>query len=361
MKILITADIHCGIPGKIDDCIWAMRTMREYAKKNDISVVVVLGDLFHNRVDINIMVLMKVSEFLDEAKFEYNQDWIIFPGNHDMFMRHNWDVNSLRSFKRIVTLIDDVALIKIYGKKFRIIPFVQHEDVYMDILDRVNNMASDDEILLTHIGTTGAKYNSCFLMRHWGHVNFDNTKFKKVFAGHFHIHQEFKNIYIPGSPIPFRHDEGMVDHGFFVYDLDQDDVEFVNIDIGMELIGGNKPQEFWTISDDKIDDIKDFSNMNVRIMLNDNTKSRVELDEIKNRILDGGAVKVSFMKLKEKDDESDKKLGDHSGTLDPIKLFEEFIGRDRPDLDLNLLTALNKKIIDESFDKVQALNEDEID
>jgi len=33
-----------------------------------------------------------------------------------------------------MTLIDDYALIKIHGRRFRIVPFIQYEDVYMDVI-----------------------------------------------------------------------------------------------------------------------------------------------------------------------------------------------------------------------------------
>jgi DNA repair exonuclease SbcCD nuclease subunit len=358
MKVLITADIHCGVPDRLNDCMWALRTMREYAKQNGIEVVVVLGDLFHNRVDINIKILSEISQFLDEAKFEYDQEWVMFPGNHDMFMRHSWDVNSLSGFRRIATLLDDVALIKIHGRKFRIIPFIQHEDMYMEVLEKVNKRASDDEILLTHIGTTGAKYNSCFLMKHWGHVNFDETKFKKIFVGHFHVHQEFKNVYIPGSPIPFRHDEGMVAHGFYTLDLDTDEVDFVDIDVGKELIGGVSPPEFWTITEEGLNNIPDPVNTNIRIML-DSPKNRDELDRIKHDLMTKGALKVVFMKTKEKDELSPAEDVGSVGTMDPLTLFDKFLEADKPALDKQMLRNLNKKIIEESFEQVQALQEED--
>ena len=60
MKIIITADIHNGVPKRLDDCIWSMRTIRNYAYENDIGVILILGDLFHDRYSLDIDILTQV-------------------------------------------------------------------------------------------------------------------------------------------------------------------------------------------------------------------------------------------------------------------------------------------------------------
>jgi hypothetical protein len=273
------------------------------------------------------------------------QDWLIFPGNHDMFMRHTWDVNSLRPIKRLITLIDDVALVRIGGRRFRIIPFIQNEQSYMTVVDAMSEKAEDGEILLTHIGVTKAKYNSCFLMQHWGSIGFEHTKFDKVFAGHFHCQQHFDNIYIPGSPLPFRFDEGMVPHGFYQLDCESGEAEFINISIGESLIGGNAPPDFITITESTIDELEKLDRTNVRIIL-DTTKSRDELDRIRQKLESQGASKVTWMKAKEQEQE----MPGETEALEPMKLFETFIDHDKPKgMNRELLITLNKQIVEEAF------------
>jgi DNA repair exonuclease SbcCD nuclease subunit len=345
-KIIITADVHCGAKNKLDDCIWALGTIREYAKEHGIETVIVLGDLFHDRVNLNIKVISKVADFLDDTKFKYGQEWAVFPGNHDMFMRHSWGVNSLRPIRRLITLIDDVALIKIDGHKFRIIPFIQREEIYMKVLEHINERASEDEILLTHVGITGAKYNTCFLMQHWGMVNFDDTKFKRVFAGHFHCNQKVDKVYIPGSPLPFRFDEGMVDHGFYELDLDADRVEFININRGESLIGGEAPPDYITIIDDQLADV-DVTRKNVRVRLTE-TKSRDELDRIRNDLESRGAIKVTWMRVEEVETD----MAGDGAVMEPSTLLEKYYDHDKPSgLSKQLLLSLNKQVLSEAFDR----------
>jgi len=345
-KIAISADIHCGISNKLDDCIWALKTIREYAKNHDIDVVVILGDLFHDRVNLNIKVISEVAAFFDDAKYQYNQDWLLFPGNHDMFMRHTWNINSLRPIKRLITLIDDYGLIKIGDRRFRIVPFIQHEDVFMKVIEHVGSQTKDGDILLTHIGISGAKYNSCFLMQHWNVVDFSNAPFAKIFAGHFHCHQEINNVYIPGSPIPFRFDEGMVDHGFYV--LDGDAVEFINIKEGEELLGTSAPPDYITMSENNIDGTN-LANCNVRVIL-EATRSRDELNMLRMKLEAQGALKISWMKAKEEA----KEMPREQAILEPDNLFSKFVDFDQPKgLNKQLLLALNKKIVEEGFDANQ--------
>jgi DNA repair exonuclease SbcCD nuclease subunit len=343
MRILIAADVHCGLENKLNDCMWALRTIREYAKENDINVVVILGDLFHNRVNLNIKVITEVVSFLDDTKYEYGQEWLIFPGNHDMFMRHTWDVNSLKPIRRLITLIDDVGLVKIGDRRFRIVPFIQNEKVYMNMLRHFENQTEDGDILLTHIGVSNAVHNSCFLLRHWSVVDFSDTKFDKVFAGHFHCGQHFDKVYIPGSPIPFRFDEGMVKHGFYDFNCDNGDTEFIDINKGIDLIGGTPPPDFITINEADIHNA-DVNNKNVRVVIG--TKSRDELNRIRCEFESRGATKVSWMKV----EEQDREMPTETAALDPISLFEKYVGYDNPKgLDRTTLVSLNKKVVEDAF------------
>jgi DNA repair exonuclease SbcCD nuclease subunit len=352
MKIIVCADIHCGVHNKLDDCLWSMRTIRQYARENGIDVVMVAGDLFHDRVNLNIKVISDVADFLDETKYTYGQEWVMFPGNHDMFLRHTWDINSLRPMKRLMTLINDVALIKIGGRRFRIIPFIQNEDVYMSVLDYYDDKAEDGEVLLTHVGVSGATSNVCFLMQHWGAVRFDQTKFEKVFAGHFHCNQQIGKVLIPGSPLPFRFDEGMVSHGFYEYDIESGEAKFIDIKIGNRLIGGTPPPDFITILEPDAAGL-DLSNCNVRIML-DTTKSRDELNDIRAKLESKGAIKISWIKAKEKELSSNAEA-----PVEPTSLFEKYLIYDKPKgLNEQLLIGLNKQILDESFSLKPELEED---
>lgn len=229
-KIAITSDIHFGVPGRLNDILWACRTIREYCYAAGIDTVLVLGDLFHDRRSLDIEVLSHVSRFFEQTTDDYHQQWIVFPGNHDMFLRHSWDINSLTPLRKHLTVIEDVKVLQIDETRFWVLPFITYEKSYMRVLKAIQSKAQEGDNLLTHIGIRGATMNTCFLLQNWSIIDFEEFAFHKVYTGHFHNKQQIgENVWYPGSPIPFKFDEGDVAHGFYCLDLDTDTHKFINI------------------------------------------------------------------------------------------------------------------------------------
>ncbi|MEM3000648.1 MAG: metallophosphoesterase [Candidatus Nitrosocaldus sp.] len=353
MKIIITSDIHFGIPNKLDHSMWAAKVIRQYAATNGIDIVLILGDLFHDRTSLNIQVLVDVYDFLDDTDRNYGQEWMAFPGNHDMFLKNSWKINSIRPLGRVIKIIDDIKAISINGTRFWILPFVHYESAYMKVVDAISNKASDDDILLTHIGVAGAKLNECFMLKHWSIVDFTNTRFKRVYSGHFHCYQQVgSKTWYPGSPIPFRFDEGLVDHGFLVYDTERGEHDFVNIfTVGKELLPNDTPApDYITCIDDHINNANVNGNY-VRVCLSRDYTDN-ELNNIRQSLMDRGALAIKFMKAIQ-DENTHIQHTAQSKMGDGIKLFEKWVEYDKPDyLDSNKLKEINKTIIEEGFERL---------
>jgi DNA repair exonuclease SbcCD nuclease subunit len=360
--IAITADIHFGVPGRLDDILYACKTMREYCKLANIDTILVLGDLFHDRRYLEIDVLSATYKFFEEAKNDYGQRWVVFPGNHDMFLRHSWKINSLTSFSNVTTIIEDICKLEIERQNFWILPFITLEKSYMTILNNINNLADEHDILLTHIGVNGAVMNTCFTLKDWGLVNFDDTKFKRIYTGHFHSKQSIDNrVYYPGSPIPFKFDEGDVAHGFYDLDLDSLEHKFINIwKAGKRFFPNDTPPpQYCNILDTQIDQLtnEDISHNKIRIALSSDT-SEDKKREIKEKLSSLGATSVGWMELKQtiKEDEivhiTDLKT-------DLFKVYLETNPKLLKDYDLELMVRLNSEIIrdgDEQYSLSQNLD-----
>lgn len=297
MKVLLTADVHCGY--RKWEPIWALKVMREYAKVEGIEHVVVMGDLFDDRQKLSIDILNDVIEFFEELENNYDQEWIAFIGNHDMFMKNSWDINSLKILNKYINVISDISKFDIDGRLFWCIPFMHYESAYMNVVSDVDKQASENDILLTHIGVKNASLNNCFLLKNWSIVDFENTKFEKVFAGHFHCHQSIGKLTYPGSPIPFRFDEGLVPHGFLVYDTESGQHEFIEIfEIAKDLgFDENRPPDYITIDDVDIDSVEADREC-VRVNLTKHYSS-LELDNLRDKLINKGAIRVSWHKFKE--------------------------------------------------------------
>jgi len=345
-NIIITADIHFGLAKKLDDILWSVRHIREYAKINDVEIVCVLGDLFHDRENINIEVLNAVYLFLAETKNVYGQQWVLFPGNHDLYMRNTWDINSLHFLNDVATIVEEVKLINILNSRFWIVPFIHFESVYMKIVEAVEELYEDKDVLLTHIGVHNATLNECYMLKNWSTVNFDNSKFDIVFAGHFHCKQKVgDNVWYPGSPIPFRFDEGMVSHGFIEYDLDSRKIKFIDL-FELDLIEGPKPPGYITLTDDMLDCDIELDGDNVRIQLN-REYSKDELFRIRESFSKRGVSSIKFMKMKEeKIDLDDRQSKSDLSLNSPLDLFDKWLKHDQPKkLNIEFLQKLNEEVV----------------
>lgn len=350
MKIIITADIHNGVPKRMNDCIWSMRTIRDYAHKNDISVILILGDLFHDRFSIDIDVLTQVYDFFDETDKDYEQKWMCFPGNHDMFLKNSWRVNSLRPLARLLDIYEDVSLIKIDGHRFWILPFIHFESAYMNVLAKVEEQHEEGDVLLTHIGVNGASLNECFLLKNWNIVTFTDSPFDRIYTGHFHCTQQVgHNLWYPGSLIPFRFDEGVVDHGFFVYDMESREHEFVKTyEVGPSE---SRPPDYLTVPCDDINP-DHLPGNKIRVIL-DREYTGNELDEIRSGLIEQGAVSVNWLKPKEKELDIRKAQLEGANISSIDNIFVAWLEHDQPkDMNNELLIKLNDQIVQESKEKI---------
>jgi len=350
-KIAITADIHFGVPGRLDDIIWSCKVMREYCHRAGIDTVLVLGDLYHDRRTLEIDVLHHVTKFFEETKEKYNQNWIVFPGNHDMFLRHSWEINSLTAIGKNITIIEELKLLELDDRKFWVLPFVTYEHAFMQVISQLEGQVEKDDCLLTHIGIRGASYNTCFLLKDWSIVNFENTPFSRVYTGHFHNKQQIgENIWYPGSPIPFKFDEGDIPHGFYVYDLEEDTHKFINIWKAGKKFYPNEiaPPQFHTFLDELLSEktTDDVNNNIIRVALQREHTMDEKL-EIRQHLIELGARVVRWWDATKK---ANDKIEANQDRLMPEhgNLFRAFFESDKTAKTKNL----DEKILFRTHDDV---------
>lgn len=352
-KILITADIHQGVPGRLQDILWSLRVIRTYAQHHNIDTIVSLGDMFHDRHALEIDVLCAAHDFFLVSKRDYNQTWITFPGNHDMFLKHSWQINSLKVFQDTLYIIDTVKILKLNDVRFWILPFIHLESAYMRILHKIYEQYQDGDVLLTHIGTTGAIKNVCFLLKDWSIVSFHDAPFDQIYTGHFHTTQQVgRNVYYPGSPIPFKFDEGDSEHGFFVYDLDRRTHNFVNIwEVGAKYFPNETPPpNYLTIAEEMLNEITPTiaTNNILRIATAaDYTPQRRH--EIETHLKTSGAAAVRWMNVAA--DATYTAIRKHLTDHNQIDLFESWLEVDKSNLsnlDVGLLRRLHTDVATEA-------------
>jgi len=358
-KVILTADIHLGVVGRLNDIIFSCRVMREYAHSNGIDTAIVLGDLFHDRQTLDISMLNSASRFFEETSKQYDQQWIVFPGNHDLFLKHSWDVTSLVPMRKHLTVIEDIKAIKLDEQRFIILPFITYEKSYMKVLRKIaDTVYEPGDKLLTHIGVCGAALNTCFLLKDWSIVKFDDLPFDRIYTGHFHSAQQIGNVYYPGSPIPFKFDEGDVPHGFYVYDTETNEHEFIDIweAAKKHIPDETPPPQFCTILDEQIPILTeaDINNNMIRIGLQ-REYSDNEKKQIQNQLKEMGARVVRWLDINKKEQEAQQK----ASSIQTQNLFQEWTKNDTKgtkDLDTALLKTLHDEVAQEG-DEEYALNQ----
>ncbi len=372
MKIALVADVHFGLQGRTDEILYSLCAIREYCHKNGIEAWLILGDLFHDRRGVAWDVLGRVYKFFEETKIKYGQHVISFPGNHDMFLKNSFEFHSMSALKGVLQVIDDIALIKVGDQRFRIIPFIHYEDVFMGAVNTIlkDKDTAKDDIILTHCGVKDASLNECFLLKYWSVVDFTDVP-HKVFTGHFHCNQQVgDNLWYPGSPLAFNFSEGMVDHGFIVYDTETAKHEFVSLQSADQSVVeedrklfpiSGKPAKFITITDEMLKDgsVIDLSGNNIRIAIS-RDYNREEISDIRNTLMGKGARNVTLMRLKEQEVELSDEERSGLSVGKPDELLRLWLEKDKPDhISKDLLFALNKGVIEEGNERVIVGSEEE--
>jgi DNA repair exonuclease SbcCD nuclease subunit len=357
MRLCISADAHVGVNGKLKDIMWAMSKIRQYNHERDIDTWFMLGDLMHDRESVGTSELYALTQFLDDTDIKYGQQMHVLVGNHDMYLKNSWEINSLRPLSRHIKVYDSVQSVSIDGRRIWILPFIYYENEYMARLAEIESNISKDDILFTHIGVRGAKFNACFLLQSWSTVDFAQSAFQRVLAGHFHCHQEVGRVTYPGSIIPYKFDEGDVDHGFLILDTDTLKCDFVSIWDGVKP-GEYRPPQYLTFDSDDLSDLSLVNGNVIRILTSKEYITQNKLMEIRQSVIDAGAVDVRWMHIATKDDVQSIEMA-KMATSKASELFERYMNADKSAKELNssLLLKMNSEIVAEG-DRLYEVQED---
>lgn len=346
MKICMIADVHVGVPGRLNDIMWALRRTRQYCAEHDIKHIVVLGDMLHDREQIRVEDLNVLVDFLIETDEKFGITIITFPGNHDMYLKNSWEINSLKPLTRYCKSYHDISRLELGGVRFWIVPFIHYESNYIKVIDAISRKHRDGDVLLTHIGVRSSTLNMCFLLKSWSVVDFSDCPFDRIYAGHFHIHQQVgSNLWYPGSLIPFKFDEGDTDHGFIVFDTTTRTHEFVNL---WEQDDADRPPQFLTLDDSSLNSLDaDTINGNIIRVALSKEYTHNQLADIRRTVQAMGAKDVRWMNLASKEEKDN--IVAAQGTASSVSdLFERFAKADRDgikNLNFKLLLKFNTEIM----------------
>ena len=219
--------------------------MRDYCLTNKIDNVLMSGDMFHKRANIEVVVFNATYKVLDSF---YNCGITIhaIAGNHDQVDSSQIPVSAIHSFKEIVHVIEKPTCFSIQNEsgddcvEVAAIPYSKDKQFILDSIEELRTSlgsSANSAILLTHLGVTGGKVGSgMYVMSDeysLGDLQYDQWKY--VVLGHYHQPQFLAyNTFYCGTPVQNSfNDELPWDNGyngFFVIDTNKRyDAEFIPI------------------------------------------------------------------------------------------------------------------------------------
>lgn len=261
MKVLMLSDIHFGL--NIDNPLFykinldLFGWLADLCKAEQIHEVFILGDVFHNRKNVNLLTLNNCYECLNKLNF---CDIHILTGNHDCYYSENSEFHSLDFLKgwSNISIYDQITYKNFYGKEVGIVPW---SGKYFD------KKLNPCDLILGHFELVGFEYGSATVRDGTNTAIFEDIPL--ILSGHFHKYQDQsrkgQRIVYLGSP--YQHNWGELDEKY-VHILD-----FSNMKL--KKIKNTISPKHVKIS--KLDDLKKLDSQQfVKIILNDEEKEELE-------------------------------------------------------------------------------------
>jgi DNA repair exonuclease SbcCD nuclease subunit len=222
-KIAVVSDLHLGVHQNsekwLNESLKFAKWFREELFQKSVRDIIIPGDFFHDRTDINLMTIQYATRVLEEWKdFRI---WMI-PGNHDCFYKDNATVTSVSLFKGYpnVKLFEKTETLIRDKRNITFVP-------WGDTLDN----APKSDVIIGHFELNGFKMNSFKMCEGGEDCDHILDKGDIVLTGHFHLRQERRSkkglvLYV-GTPYEMDYNDMGSDKGYHILDLSSLGVEFV--------------------------------------------------------------------------------------------------------------------------------------
>lgn len=222
-RAAIVSDLHLGVHQNSEKWLKEALKFAEWFRDDliakNITDIIIPGDFFHDRTDINLLTLHYASKFFEVWK-EFTI-WMI-PGNHDCYFKDNSTVSSTEIFKsyKNVNMFDQTAVVEFSQRKIAFVPWGTPVD-----------QVPQCDAIVGHFELNGFKMNSFKVCE--GHDDSENLLDKSplILTGHFHTRQERnskkgKVLYV-GTPYEMDYNDMNVEKGYHTIEFNKLELEFV--------------------------------------------------------------------------------------------------------------------------------------
>lgn len=233
MKTAFIGDLHIGARGGADGARKFITNYLEHylfpkLKELGINTYVQAGDAFDVRKHIHGLDMAFVLDTFIPLHMKYGMTGIYNTGNHDITLRDSNKVSWTRMLEAVsegfVISYQESAEFVVNGDKFLMIPWINKEN-YERTIREISN--TDAKYAVAHIELAGFPMYRNSISEE-GQVELQTlSKFDKVISGHYHAISEEGNITYVGSPYHITWQDYPDERGFWVFDHDTKELEFI--------------------------------------------------------------------------------------------------------------------------------------
>jgi DNA repair exonuclease SbcCD nuclease subunit len=231
-RIWLISDTHLGVRSNSREWMdniesyfrnFFIPTVKEHYQPGD--VLVHCGDVFDSRQSINLYVMNKGIEIFEDLA-EILPIYMII-GNHDIFMKSSNEINSLRIFKNNprIHVFEEPEKVRFGTRTALMMPWRDGHEAESEVLNNPENYA---DLVFCHTDIRGFTFNKTQRVEEGNDVDtFKN--FQKVYSGHIHWAQSFKNVRMLGSPYQITRSDNGNTKSVWLLDLENlEEQQFVN-------------------------------------------------------------------------------------------------------------------------------------
>ena len=330
-KIFLVGDIHLGIKNNSVEWIQIQKEFllnflinkvdEDFDENRDI--LIFEGDIFHSRESINVRVQNEAFEIFEILANKFKRGVYIILGNHDVYYKDNNEVNSLKSISHLsenIIIFEKPEILIINGKhNFLMLPWVENAQELSSIVSKHIGLC---EYIICHADIKGASFDKWTKVEHGLDVKVIES-YSRVWAGHIHRRQSFKNVVYTGTP--YQMDRGDIgnDKGFYVLGVDGQLTEEFVPNTFSPVFTKYDAYDLMELSPIEIENL--FKNSFVDIMISIKLVNNFSVSRFLDLISKSTHRKVEFFTYVDQDPESTQQVDfnpeDHLNTIDIFKSY----------------------------------------
>lgn len=232
-RIWLLTDLHFGMRSNSIEWLeiqkdyfdnWFFANVKKYKQKED--VLFILGDVFDNRQSTQLLMQHTVLKLFEDFLKHFDEVHVLI-GNHDIYRKSTNEITSLDFLSYIpnIKVYKEPEMIKVNSKTCLMMPWRNTPEIEVETL--LKYKASD--YMFCHSEIQGAKLNKK-VKQDFGTNISAYKNFKRIYSGHIHFSQTYKNFRFVGNPYQMTRSDSENTKGIYILDLETDKELFIEND-----------------------------------------------------------------------------------------------------------------------------------